>query len=227
LPVTADQGRLPRGEHDSTAPIGVSTTNIPNRLEACSTRAPAPLFNESGKPFHTAKSVDGTPRGINHDPMSRRFEFFDHTADIGVHIYGATLPELFANAAAALYEALGRLAKAEERTEKSVKLEAPTLEDLLHDWLSELLYEVEANHMLYDEISLLTVRGSPVPDGAELGSSGREAAHTCELRATLRGGTIDFERSQTNEEIKAVTYHHLQVEQLPDATWRATVILDV
>jgi SHS2 domain-containing protein len=147
--------------------------------------------------------------------MADRFEFFEHTADIGVHIYGASLPELFQNAAAALYEAMGTLAKSDERREKRVRIEAGALEDLLHDWLTELLYEIEANHVLLDEIvSLQAGRGG-------------DAAPTWELRAELRGATIDFTQSQTNEEIKAVTYHQLRVEQLLDGTWRATVIFDV
>ncbi|MBI4472959.1 MAG: archease, partial [Acidobacteria bacterium] len=83
--------------------------------------------------------------------MPARYEFFEHTADIGAHIYGATLPELFRNAAAALSAAMGRLAKSEERREKRVVLQAQSQEDLLHDWLAELLYEVEAHHVLYDQ----------------------------------------------------------------------------
>ena len=140
--------------------------------------------------------------------MAERFEFFDHTADIGAHIYGRTLAELFENATRAMYEALGKLQKSEGRNQKSVEICADTREDLLHDWLADLLYEVEANQILYDEFEFheFTPR---------------------RLSATLRGGTIDFARSQTNEEIKAVTYHQLSVESLPDGTWRATVIFDV
>jgi SHS2 domain-containing protein len=138
----------------------------------------------------------------------QRFEFFEHTADIGAHIYGGTMEELFRNAAAALFEAFGALQKSGTRSQRSVELKAGSLEDLLHDWLSELLYEVEVNHVLYDEFAFL-----------HLSSQG--------LKATLRGEIIDFARSQTNEEIKAVTYHQLRVEQLPNGTWRATVIFDV
>jgi SHS2 domain-containing protein len=140
--------------------------------------------------------------------MAERFEFFEHTADIGAHIYGATLAELFQNAARAMFEALGKLQKTEVRSRKSVAIDAETLEDLLHDWLAELLFEIEANHLLYDELEIheLTPR---------------------RLAATLRGGPIDFTRSQTNEEIKAITYHQLCVESLPDGTWCATVIFDV
>ena len=138
----------------------------------------------------------------------QRFEFFEHTADIGAHIYGRTLEDLFRHAAATLFEALGVLQKSGASNQRSVELKAGSLEDLLHDWLTELLYEVEANHVLYDEFEFLHL--SPE-----------------RLKATLRGKAIDFARSQTNEEIKAVTYHQLCVEQLPDATWRATVIFDV
>ncbi|HUI08067.1 MAG TPA: archease [Verrucomicrobiae bacterium] len=140
--------------------------------------------------------------------MPKPHEFFDHTADIGVHVFGRTLEELFTNAAGALYEALGQLQKSEVRDQKLLEIEAGTLDDLLHDWLAELLYEVEANHLLYDEIEI----GSLTPQ---------------RVSATLYGGEIDFDRSQPNDEIKAITYHELRVEQLPDATWRATVIFDV
>ena len=140
--------------------------------------------------------------------MAERFEFFEHTADIGAHIYGGTLEELFRNAAAALFEAFGMLQISGTASQRSVELKAGSLEDLLHDWLSELLYEVEANHVLYDDFEFL-----------HLNSRG--------LKAALRGGTIDFARSQTTEEIKAVTYHQLRIEQLPNGTWHATVIFDV
>jgi SHS2 domain-containing protein len=140
--------------------------------------------------------------------MPKAYEFFEHTADIGAHIYGATLEELFRNAATALYETLGKLTKTERRQQKEIHLEAPTLEDLLHDWLAELLYEVESSHLLCDEIAIADLTPQ-------------------RITATLRGGEIDFTRSETNEEIKAITYHQLRVEQLPDNTWRATVIFDV
>jgi len=140
--------------------------------------------------------------------MTERFEFFEHTADIGAHIYGATLAELFQNAAQAIYEALGKLQKTDVRSQKSVEINVETLEDLLHDWLADLLYEIEVNYLLYDEFEFHEMTPQ-------------------RLTATLRGSPIDFANSQTNEEIKAVTYHQLRVEHLPDHTWRATVIFDV
>ncbi len=140
--------------------------------------------------------------------MTDRFEFFDHTVDIGVRVYGNSLAELFENAARAMHEALGRLYKPESNLHKSVELHAESAEDLLHDWLADLLYEIEANHILYDDFQFHELTPHRV-------------------KATLRGGPIDFARSQTNEEIKAVTYHQLRVESQPDGSWRAVVIFDV
>ncbi len=140
--------------------------------------------------------------------MAAPYDFFEHTADIGVTVHGATLGELFRHAAAALYEVLGTFELAGPRTERGLALQADSAEDLLHDWLAELLYDLETRHVLYDQIGQIEVTPTS-------------------LSTTLRGGTIDFARSRTNEEIKAVTYHQLRVEQVPGGTWRATVIFDV
>jgi len=136
------------------------------------------------------------------------YEFFEHTADVGVHVRGADLPALFTNAATALYAALGTWAKSSERHQRQIELPAGALEDLLHDWLSELLFEFDAHQMLFDQFEFSRLG----PDG---------------LRATATGAVIDLARSAPHEEIKAVTYHQLSVQQSPAGRWRATVIFDV
>jgi len=136
----------------------------------------------------------------------KRFEFFEHTADIGVRVFGATLEELFVNAAAALYEAMGVRKKEEGRIRKEIRIEAESAEDLLHDWLAELLFELSAHGVIFDEIQ-----------SATLNAQGFEA--------TAKGGRADW--SEARAEVKAVTYHQLRVEQRADSSWMATVIFDV
>jgi SHS2 domain-containing protein len=140
--------------------------------------------------------------------VTERFEFFDHTADIGVRVYSNNLTRSFQNAAGAMYEALGRLHIPGRNRQKSVEVRAESAEDLLHDWLADLLYVIEANHVLDDKLEMHEV-----------------TSH--HLKAILRGGVIDFAHSQTSEEINAITYHQLRVKSLPDGTWHATVIFDV
>jgi len=137
--------------------------------------------------------------------VKTRFEFFDHTADIGVRVFGATREELFVNAAAALWEAIG-VRKKEEGRRKKFRIEAGSVEDLLHDWLSELLFEFSAHGVVYDELEISSLKSQVI-------------------EATARGGAVDL--SEARVEVKAVTYHQLRVEQRPDSSWMATVILDV
>ena len=45
--------------------------------------------------------------------------------------------------------------------------------------------------------------------------------------ADLKGDILSRERHTVLSEVKAVTYHQLKAEQLPDGDWRATVLFDV
>jgi len=134
------------------------------------------------------------------------FEFFEHTADIGVHAYGRTLEELFANAARALYEIQGRYVVAQRAVYK-VELEAADTAELLAHWLAELLFLFNARQLYFDRFRLR------ITDGTK-------------LVAQMDGGPVDFSQSEASEEIKAVTYHQLEVKQVPDG-WTARVIFDV
>ncbi|MCX7826866.1 MAG: archease [Verrucomicrobiae bacterium] len=134
------------------------------------------------------------------------YEFFEHTADIGVRVYGRTLEELFVHAAGALYEVQGRFELADRRLLK-IELTADSTDELLVRWLSELLFRLSAENVVFQHYRL------QFPDPRR-------------LVAQMEGGAVNFERSEVFEEIKAVTYHQLSVQQTPDG-WTATVIFDV
>jgi len=140
--------------------------------------------------------------------MARGYEFFEHTADVGVRVYGETWTDLFTNAAHALYATLGEFQKSETVCCRLLDLTALSREDLLHDWLTELLFDFSAHEVLYDKFLFLNC------------ASGRLVVELC-------GGVVDFARSNPREEIKAVTYHQLEVTQTPRSPWVATVIFDV
>src|SRR5271157_728122 len=75
------------------------------------------------------------------------YKFFDHTADIGVEISGRTKKELFANAASALFDILiesyddkSKTVKGTQRRQKTVSVDGAEVEDLLINFLREILY---------------------------------------------------------------------------------------
>ena len=134
------------------------------------------------------------------------YEFFEHTADIGVRIHGRTREELFKNAACALYDIQGRFELADRRVLK-IELAADSFDELLVRWLSELIFRLSAEGTVFKHNRL-------------------QFRNDRTLVAEIEGGAVNFERSEVFEEIKAVTYHQLSVQHTPDG-WMATVIFDV
>ena len=135
------------------------------------------------------------------------FELFDHTADLGIRVRADSLNHLFEEAATALTHCLvGKPGSIRSTTETSCEIESPDLEYLFFDWLSELLYRFDA-----DGFAIAT---------CEVAISGTS------LRATLTGEPFDPSRHEYSHEVKAITYHGLQVEQDND-NWLAEVIIDI
>lgn len=134
------------------------------------------------------------------------WELIEHTADAGIRVRAEDLDELFAEAARAVVGIMGHGSGAETRSER-VTLEAPDLEALLVDWLSEMLYLFEARDV--------------VPTRVE--------AHVRDAPRRLEGvvagpSTEDF--VQEGPQVKAITYHGLQVRTGPDGC-EAVVYVDV
>ena len=136
-------------------------------------------------------------------------EVFEHTADVGVHVTAPTLEQLFAEAGrsvAALIIENPELI--EPRQVVTTELEAESLEGLFMDWLSELIYRFETEHLLFREFSVF-LSGGPR-----------------QLQAECRGEPVDWSRHEPRHELKAVTYHQLGVAETPTG-WEADVIFDI
>ena len=135
------------------------------------------------------------------------FTFIEHTADLGIRATAGNLPDLFVQAAKGMYAILGRLKPGPDRVDKVLELEAPDAESLLHDWLAELLWEVEGNGHLFEvfEFTRFCERG---------------------LAARCHGSVFDAAGSERSTEIKAVTYHDLRIRKCGEM-YEGTVIFDI
>jgi len=135
------------------------------------------------------------------------YELFEHTADLGLRVRAEDLNTLFAEAAACLFSAivedLGTVRTARPVT---IELSGPDREFLLFDWLNQLLYHFDADHLVF---SAFEVRVSD--DG---------------LSGVAWGEPLDPARHVLSHEVKAITYHELKVEPI-DNEWLAEVIVDI
>jgi SHS2 domain-containing protein len=134
-----------------------------------------------------------------------RFEELDHTADWSFRAYGADLPQLFENAAYAVFalEGAPMEAGAAPEIERPVAVQGLDRQALLVNWLSELLYMQESFRETYRDFHVDSL--SPT--------------HLQAHATAVRGGKID-------KLVKAVTYHDLAITQTP-AGWQAVVVVDV
>lgn len=135
------------------------------------------------------------------------YETFDHTADIGLRIAAATLAELMAEAgrgfSSLIVANLDQVQPVEERT---IRVEGVEPDYLLFDWLNELVYLLDHEHLVLSQFDV--------------------THDDTGLTAICRGERLDRTRHQLEHEVKAVTYHDLKVEQVENG-WLAEVILDI
>jgi SHS2 domain-containing protein len=139
--------------------------------------------------------------------MVKPFEILDHTADIGIIVHGENLKALFENAGKGFFHLITDLRKVKRRVERRVSLEGESLDRLMVDWLSELLYLHDVENLLFKEFKVESV-----------GEDG--------LKATVKGEAFQDGVHAIKTEVKAVTYHQIEIRQ-ETGGWRAQVILDL
>lgn len=137
--------------------------------------------------------------------VSRSHEPIQHTADAGISAVAPTLEDLFEECALGMFELMYDFEGATAEVTLQVTADGATREELLVNWLSELLYISERDDLAFCEFEMINL------------SEDR-------LEGTARGlPMVEVELKGTP--IKAVTYHQLRISH--DRDWEATVILDV
>ncbi len=133
-----------------------------------------------------------------------KYKLLEHTADALVEAHGKNLGELFGNAAFAMFDLMTDLSKVKPKGELKVTLEAESKEQLLVDFLQELLFLHETEGIVLSEFEVKT-------DGRK-------------LDALVWGEKFDEKRHTKHAVVKAVTYHMLKFD---DEKGTVTVLFDV
>jgi SHS2 domain-containing protein len=136
-----------------------------------------------------------------------RFEILEHTADIGFRAHGRTVAELFETAAVALASIAFELENVEPRAEYPLAAGGGDYESLLVNWLSEVLYWIDGERVLFRRFRVDRITPERV-EGAGLGEPRDRTRHDAKII------------------VKAVTYHQLCVAETPEG-WQAEVYLDI
>jgi SHS2 domain-containing protein len=138
------------------------------------------------------------------------FELFDHTADIGVIAHGSEVTAVFEQAALGMFTIIfhGTPPEVKSKGEYEIKLNAKDLEQLMVDWLDELLYIYSTEHIVFSKFKIdIDVKNFI-------------------LDANVYGEIVSDDLLLGTCEIKAVTYHMLEVKNINDH-WEAKILFDI
>ncbi|PIU52016.1 archease [Candidatus Desantisbacteria bacterium CG07_land_8_20_14_0_80_39_15] len=142
-----------------------------------------------------------------------KFKIIEHTADIGIEAYGKDLNELFVNAARGMFSIITNPKKINNVEQVKIEISQVTLEDLLRSWLDELLYKQSTDEILFKKFDVKV-------DEREIRLDGKAS-----------GEKFDAKKHQLKTEIKAVTYHQLEIQRYAGKNKKfayiARVIFDV
>jgi len=137
----------------------------------------------------------------------KRYEQFPHTADIGVRVFGHDLKELFENAAFAMFDLLADLEGLKGDIVKDFEIKSSDKEELLVDWLDELLFNFYTNGIIFYKFDI-----EKITEGS--------------LKARAFGRPIAANRNRLKTEIKAATYSDLKIKKT-DSGYQVEIIFDV
>lgn len=130
-----------------------------------------------------------------------KYEYLEHTADARFKAYGETIEEAFANAAVAMFNVMINTSKVDCKHTENIELTAPEIDDLLVDWLSELLFLFEVDFIAFGKFEVESI----TQENGEY-----------RLSARASGEELDLEKHEIDTEVKAVTYNDLKVEEIPE-----------
>lgn len=136
-----------------------------------------------------------------------KYRLFDHTADYGVEVFGSDVRTLFENAASAMFDLALDLRTVNGNLVHRIESEGSDWPDLMVNWLRDLLYLWSGKGMMVKSATI-------------------EAISEFRIAAVAGYDLFDPVRHRIRKEIKAVTYHQIEVRE-ESTGWTARVIFDV
>jgi len=138
--------------------------------------------------------------------MEKKYKFLPHTADVKFQAFGNTIEKAFSNSFLALKETIADKTTIKSKIEKTLKVKGNDLQSLLHNFLEEFLYLMEAEHFIASKIKDIKIDEKNLT-----------------MNATVLG---DNTKNYTlPNKVKAITYNDILIEK-NHKTWKTQIVLD-
>lgn len=140
-----------------------------------------------------------------------KYKFLEDVAiaDIAYEAYGKNLNELFENAAFAIFELSADIKTINAKKKIEIRLENEKIDNLLYDFLSEILFLKDSKYVVFKRAKVSIKENKKY-----------------ELKAVLEGDTINPEKQQLENDIKAITMHMFELKKEKKG-YKAVVVVDI
>ncbi len=136
------------------------------------------------------------------------YKFLEHMTDAYIEAEGDTLEEAFENAAKGLVDTMIDISRIEVKTRTLISVKGHDLEEVLYNWLEEVLLKLSLDRLALKEFKVRIKKGD-----------------TYELEGEAYGERLDIEKHNYKVEIKAVTYHLMEIRG--DGKYKVRFLLDL
>jgi SHS2 domain-containing protein len=132
--------------------------------------------------------------------ISRRFRYLDHMTDAVIEAYGRTLDEAFENSAYGLVNTMFDPKRVSPTQAINIQAKGYDLKSLLYDWLEKVLLTILVDNMLVVVFKVKIYENINNDNGYF-------------LSGIANGEYLNPKKHRYKVEIKAVTYHEMEVIQ--------------
>jgi SHS2 domain-containing protein len=133
------------------------------------------------------------------------FQELDHTADVLIRVNAPDIPSLFTEAATAMFTLITSN-RNDGGIVRVVSLEGESNEDLLYDFLAELLFIAEVDRLIFSAVTVEISENS--------------------LHAVARGEVFEPARHAGAMEIKGISYSGMKIQEGKDG-YQVDILFDV
>jgi SHS2 domain-containing protein len=137
----------------------------------------------------------------------KKYRLTTRQSELAVKVVGSSQADLFANSAYALFDVMTDVEKIEIKDRLPLEVEGVDRDDLMVNWMRELLYLYQGSGYLLKEFQIHEVKDTLV-------------------KADVCGEKIDPDRHEIKKEIGAVAYHQSRMAKTGNQ-WTAQLILEV
>ena len=139
------------------------------------------------------------------------FKFIDHTADIAVEVTGNSLEELFVDSAMAWRQSVVNKGLMSSGNVQKLELSNVLPEALLVNFLNELNYLLFTKKWLMNSVVAIKIK---------------KDALSWNLEAKILGEKYSHSRHSFKEEIKAVTFHQMNIKE-KGGEYKTRIVFDI